>query len=73
MKKTILLAACSVFFAFAANAQAEKTAAPAPAPAAAPASTAEMTFEVEEYNFGTISKAKLLHANSLSLTPVKKI
>ncbi len=60
MKKTILLAACSVFFAFAANAQAEKTAAPAPAPAAAPASTAEMTFEVEEYNFGTIKQGEVV-------------
>ena len=62
MKKTFLLAACTLMFAVAANAQTDKTVAkPATTPAAvapAPASTSEMTFEVEEYNFGTIKQGE---------------
>jgi hypothetical protein len=63
MKKTFLLAACTLMFAVAANAQTDKTApaknpAPVATPAAAPASTAEMTFDVEEYNFNTIKQGE---------------
>jgi len=63
MKKTFLLAACAMIFAVTANAQTDnKTVSkPATAPAAvAPAatSTAEMTFEVEEYNFNTIKQGE---------------
>ena len=63
MKKTFLVAACALFFAAAANAQTDKTVAkpatpPATAPAPAPASTAEMIFEVEEYNFNTIKQGE---------------
>lgn len=55
MKKSILLAACTLLFATGAvNAQ-DKAAAPA---AATPASTAEMVFEAEEFNFGTIKQGE---------------
>lgn len=54
MRKSILLAACTVLLAASAvNAQ-DKAA----APAAAPASTAEMVFEAEEFNFGTIKQGE---------------
>ncbi len=62
MKKTFLLAACAMIFAVTANAQTDKTVAkPAAAPAVvapAPTSTAEMIFEVEEYNFNTIKQGE---------------
>lgn len=65
MKKSILLAACTLLFAVAANAQTDKAApakpstmTPAPAAVAAPASSAEMTFEVLEFNFGTIKQGE---------------
>lgn len=54
MRKSILLAACTVLLAAGAvNAQ-DKAA----APAAAPASNAEMVFEAEEFNFGTIKQGE---------------
>lgn len=56
MKKSLLVAACSIVFAFSANAQTDKVA--APAPAVAPASTAEMTFEAEEFNFNTVKQGE---------------
>ena len=67
MKKTIVFASLCLFVAFASQAQTDKT---MPAPAmpdkAAPAqvapvenkNAAEMTFEVEEYNFGTIKQGE---------------
>ena len=59
MKKTLLLAACSLMLAATSvNAQTDKpVATPAAAPAA-PASTAEMVFEAEEFNFGTIKQGE---------------
>ena len=64
MKKTFLLAACGLLFAVAAQAQSDaKVVTPAgtkPAtPAAAPAaSNVEITFEEEEFNFGTIKQGE---------------
>lgn len=64
MKKTLLLAACGLLFAVTSQAQSDaKTATPAgtkPAtPAAAPAaSNVEITFEAEEFNFGTIKQGE---------------
>ena len=59
MKKTLLLAACSLMLAATSvNAQTDKpVATPAAAPAA-PASTAEMVFEAEEFHFGTIKQGE---------------
>jgi len=56
MKKTILFASFCLFTAFATQAQTDK-ATPATAQAAADSKNgAEMTFEVLEYNFGTIKQ-----------------
>lgn len=58
MKKTIVLASFCMFFAAASQAQTEK-AAPAPAVSVTEnKSGSEMTFEVEEYNFGTIKQGE---------------
>lgn len=54
MRKLILLAACTVLLA-AGTVNAQDKAA---TPAAAPASTAEMVFEAEEFNFGTIKQGE---------------
>jgi len=54
MRKSILLAACTVLLA-AGSVNAQDKAA---TPAAAPASTAEMVFEAEEFNFGTIKQGE---------------
>jgi len=54
MRKSILLAVCTVLLA-AGTLNAQDKAA---APAAAPASTAEMVFEAEEFNFGTIKQGE---------------
>jgi hypothetical protein len=53
MKKSLLLAACGLLFALSTNAQTEKAAAPAAAPA-----NVEMTFDQEEFNFGTIKQGE---------------
>jgi hypothetical protein len=59
MKKTLLLAACSLMLAATSvNAQTDKPAATPAAAPAAPASTAEMVFEAEEFNFGTIKQGE---------------
>lgn len=65
MKKTIVFASLCLFVAFASQAQTDKPAVIAPdkaAPAqAAPAdnkNAPEITFEVEEYNFGTIKQGE---------------
>jgi hypothetical protein len=59
MKKTRLLAACSLMLAATSvNAQTDKPAATPAAAPAAPASTAEMVFEAEEFNFGTIKQGE---------------
>jgi hypothetical protein len=54
MKKSIFLIACSLMLSAAGFAQSEK----ATAPAVSPASTSEMVFEVEEFNFGTIKQGE---------------
>jgi len=54
MRKSILLAVCTVLLA-AGTLNAQDKAA---APAAAPASTAEMVFEAEEFKFGTIKQGE---------------
>jgi hypothetical protein len=53
MKKSILLAACTLLFAVTTNAQDTK----APA-AATPPANVEITFEAEEFNFGTIKQGE---------------
>ncbi len=56
MKKTIVFASLCLFVAFTSQAQTEK-----PAAVAAPAdnkNAPEMTFEVEEYNYGTIKQGE---------------
>lgn len=67
MKKTIVFASLCLFVAFASQAQTDKPAVIAPdkaAPAPAQATPAdnknasEMTFEVEEYNFGTVKQGE---------------
>jgi hypothetical protein len=61
MKKTIVLASLCVMFASASFAQDKKAVQTTPAQTAAPAdmkNAAEMTFEVEEYNFGTIKQGE---------------
>ena len=67
MKKTIVFASFCLFVAFASQAQTDKTKPAAATPdKAAPAQAApvdnknasEMTFEVEEYNFGTIKQGE---------------
>lgn len=54
MKKSILVFACSLLISAAGFSQTDKAA----APAAAPASTSEMVFEAEEFNFGTIKQGE---------------
>lgn len=54
MKKSILVMACSLLMSAAGFAQTDKAA----VPAAAPASTSEMVFEAEEFNFGTIKQGE---------------
>lgn len=61
MKKTILLAACTVLFAVSANAQTDKaatTTAPATTTPADNKNAPEMNFEVMEYNFNTIKQGE---------------
>lgn len=54
MKKSILLAACALLFAVTTNAQDTK----APVITPSSPSNAEITFEAEEFNFGTIKQGE---------------
>jgi hypothetical protein len=58
MKKSILLVACTLFMAVAANAQSTDKAAPAPAAPVENKNAAEMTFDALEYNFNTIKQGE---------------
>jgi hypothetical protein len=55
MKKSILIAASTLLFAFAANAQTDKA---APAVPAENKNAADMVFESEEFNYGTIKQGE---------------
>lgn len=57
MKKSILIAVCSVMLSAAVNAQSDKVAAPTTAPADNK-NAAEMVFKSEEYNYGTIKQGE---------------
>lgn len=56
MKKSLLIAAFSVMFAV--TSQAQDTKMPTATPAAAAPTNVEMTFEQEEFNFGTIKQGE---------------
>ena len=56
MKKSLLLAACTLMFAVTSKAQDVK--APVVTPAPAVTNNVEMTFEQEEFNFGTIKQGE---------------
>ena len=58
MKKSLLIAAFSVMFAVTSQAQDTKSPATTPAPATAAPANVEMTFEEEEFNFGTIKQGE---------------
>ncbi|MFM1744878.1 MAG: hypothetical protein RLZZ630_815 [Bacteroidota bacterium] len=57
MKKSILIAVCSVMLSASVNAQSDKAAAPSTAPADNK-NAAEMVFKAEEYNYGTIKQGE---------------
>lgn len=58
MKKSILLVACTLFMAVAANAQSTDKAAPAAVAPVENKNAAEMTFDALEYNFNTIKQGE---------------